>query len=67
MADRFYLSARSRLRNLLNLRAKRCGMFYVNHRWLGGTLTNYKTIKKRIDLLFELEQMETDGTFDVLP
>lgn len=47
--------------------AKRCGMFYVNHRWLGGTLTNYKTIKKRIDLLFELEQMETDGTFDVLP
>jgi small subunit ribosomal protein S2 len=47
--------------------AERCGMFYVNHRWLGGTLTNFQTIRKRIERLHELERMETDGTFDVLP
>jgi small subunit ribosomal protein S2 len=47
--------------------AKRCGMHYVNQRWLGGMLTNYKTIKKRIDLLYQLEKMEEDGTFDALP
>lgn len=42
-------------------------MFYVNERWLGGMLTNYKTIKTRINKLRELERMEEDGTFDVLP
>lgn len=47
--------------------AERCGMFYVNTRWLGGTLTNYQTIRKRIHRLRELEQMEADGTFEVLP
>jgi small subunit ribosomal protein S2 len=47
--------------------AERCGMFYVNQRWLGGTLTNFNTIQKRIARLRELEQMEADGTFDVLP
>lgn len=47
--------------------AKRCEMFYVNHRWLGGTLTNYETIKKSIGRLRELEEMEEDGTFDALP
>lgn len=47
--------------------ATRCGMFYVNQRWLGGTLTNFQTIRKRIDRLHELEKMETDGTFAVLP
>jgi len=47
--------------------AERCGMFYVNQRWLGGTLTNFQTIRKRIERLHELEHMETDGTFDVLP
>ncbi len=47
--------------------AERCGMFYINSRWLGGTLTNFKTIRKRIARLIELEEMEKDGTFDVLP
>lgn len=47
--------------------AERCGMFYVNTRWLGGTLTNYQTIRKRIQRLRELEKMEEDGTFTVLP
>ena len=47
--------------------AERCGMYYVNQRWLGGMLTNFKTIRKRINRLKELETMSTDGTFDVLP
>ncbi|MDK2824137.1 MAG: small subunit ribosomal protein [Clostridia bacterium] len=47
--------------------ALRCGEYYVNERWLGGMLTNYQTIKKRIDRLFELERMEEDGTMSVLP
>jgi len=47
--------------------AERCGMFYVNQRWLGGTLTNFQTIKRRIARLHELKQMEEDGMFEVLP
>ena len=47
--------------------AIKCGMFYVDQRWLGGMLTNFGTIRKRIDRLKELETMEQDGTFDVLP
>jgi small subunit ribosomal protein S2 len=47
--------------------AERCGMFYINQRWLGGTLTNFETIQKRIRRLHELAKMAEDGTFDVLP
>ena len=47
--------------------AEKCGMFYVNERWLGGTLTNFKTIRNRVERLKQLEQMEEDGTFEVLP
>ncbi|GIQ68613.1 30S ribosomal protein S2 [Xylanibacillus composti] len=47
--------------------AERCGMFYINQRWLGGTLTNFETIRKRINRLKELERWAEDGTFDVLP
>ena len=47
--------------------AEKSGMFYVNQRWLGGTLTNFQTIRKRINRLTELENMENDGTFEVLP
>jgi len=46
--------------------ARRCEMYFVNQRWLGGMLTNYKTIRKRVSRLKELEKMEADGTFDVL-
>ena len=47
--------------------AEKCGMFYINERWLGGTLTNFPTIRTRVERLTELERMEEDGTFDVLP
>ena len=47
--------------------AVRAGQYYVNHRWLGGTLTNWKTIQSRIARLKELKKMSEDGTFDVLP
>ena len=47
--------------------ATRCGMYYVNVRWPGGMMTNFKTIKKSISRLNSLEQMQADGTFDLLP
>ena len=47
--------------------AERCGMHYVNARWLGGMLTNFKTIQKRIERLAQLRKMEEDGTFELLP
>ena len=47
--------------------ANRSGMFYVNQRWLGGTLTNFQTIRKRIDRMKKIEKMEEDGTFELLP
>ena len=47
--------------------AERCGMHYVNARWLGGMLTNFKTIRRRINRLAQLRTMEEDGTFDLLP
>lgn len=47
--------------------ALRCNMFFVNERWLGGMLTNFKTIEKRVKRLKELEKMEEEGTFELLP
>lgn len=47
--------------------AERVGMYFVNERWLGGTLTNFKTIRSRIKRMDEIDKMETDGTFDLLP
>lgn len=47
--------------------AKRCGMFYINSRWLGGTLTNFKTIRSRVDRMNKIYQMEKVGEFNLLP
>ncbi|MCI8362040.1 MAG: 30S ribosomal protein S2, partial [Clostridia bacterium] len=47
--------------------AEKSGMYYVNQRWLGGMLTNFETIRKRVERLNELETMQEDGTFDILP
>ena len=47
--------------------AKRCGMFYINNRWLGGTLTNFKTIRSSVEKMKKIEQMEKTGEFDLLP
>ena len=47
--------------------AKRCGMFYINNRWLGGTLTNFKTIRTSVEKMKKIEQMEKTGEFDLLP
>lgn len=47
--------------------AERCGMFYVNERWLGGMLTNFQTIRQRVNRLRDLERMEAEGVFEVLP
>ncbi|RKD34464.1 30S ribosomal protein S2 [Thermohalobacter berrensis] len=62
-----FVGTKKQAQESIEKEAKRCGMHYVNQRWLGGMLTNFKTIKTRIDRLRELEKMEEDGVFDVLP
>ncbi|MBE3562202.1 MAG: 30S ribosomal protein S2 [Hydrogenibacillus schlegelii] len=62
-----FVGTKKQAQETIREEAQRAGMFYVNHRWLGGTLTNFVTIQKRIGRLKELEKMEADGTFDVLP
>ncbi|NLX36992.1 MAG: 30S ribosomal protein S2, partial [Chloroflexi bacterium] len=47
--------------------AQRCGMPYITHRWLGGTLTNFRTIRSRVETMLELEEQRADGTLDRLP
>ncbi len=62
-----FVGTKKQAQDAIKTEAERCGMYYVNERWLGGTLTNFKTIQSRVGRLVELEQMEQDGTFDVLP
>ncbi|SHG93317.1 30S ribosomal protein S2 [Tepidibacter thalassicus] len=62
-----FVGTKKQAQDAIKEEAEKCGMFYVNERWLGGMLTNYKTIKNRIQKLRELEKMEEDGTFEVLP
>ncbi len=62
-----FVGTKKQAQESIRKEAERCGMFYVNNRWLGGMLTNYKTIQSRIDRLKQLERMEEDGTFEVLP
>lgn len=65
--DILMVGTKKQAQESIETEAKRCGMFYVNQRWLGGMLTNFKTIRQRIDRLDELDEMETNGAFDVLP
>ena len=62
-----FVGTKKQAQDAVKSEAERCGMFYVNERWLGGMLTNFKTIQSRINRLKEIEAMESDGTFDVLP
>ncbi len=62
-----FVGTKKQIAECIKEEAERCGMYYINSRWLGGTLTNFKTIRARIARLVELETMEADGTFDVLP
>ena len=62
-----FVGTKKQAQDAIKQEAERCGMYYVNERWLGGMLTNFKTIESRIARLKEIEAMEEDGTFDVLP
>ncbi len=62
-----FVGTKKQAQDSIKSEAERCGMFYVNQRWLGGMLTNFKTIQTRIATLKKYEAMEADGTFDVLP
>ena len=62
-----FVGTKKQAQESIQTEAERCNMFYVNNRWLGGMLTNYKTIKTRIDRLNQIDRMEQNGQFDVLP
>ncbi len=62
-----FVGTKKQAQDSIKEEAERVGMYWVNARWLGGMLTNFKTIKKRIDRLAQLNKMEEDGTFDLLP
>ena len=62
-----FVGTKKQAQDAIKTEAERCGMFYVNERWLGGMLTNFKTIHSRIARLKAIETMAEDGTFDVLP
>ncbi|MCR4840315.1 MAG: 30S ribosomal protein S2 [Lachnospiraceae bacterium] len=62
-----FVGTKKQAQDSIKFEAERCGQFYVNERWLGGMLTNFKTIQSRIKKLKNIEKMKEDGTFDVLP
>ena len=62
-----FVGTKKQAQDAVKTEAERCGMYYVNERWLGGMLTNFKTIQSRIERLHKIETMSEDGTFDVLP
>ena len=62
-----FVGTKKQAQEAVETEAKRSGQFYVSHRWLGGMLTNYKTMRKRVERLKKLELMEEDGTFQRLP
>ena len=62
-----FVGTKKQAQESISSEAERCGMPYVNFRWLGGTLTNFSTINQRVKYLFQLEEMERGGQFTVLP
>ncbi len=62
-----FVGTKKQAQESIESEAKRCGMYYVNNRWLGGMLTNFRTIRTRIDRLNAIDKMEENGSFDVLP
>ncbi|MDO4938669.1 MAG: 30S ribosomal protein S2 [Lachnospiraceae bacterium] len=62
-----FVGTKKQAQDAVKEEAERCGQYYVNERWLGGMLTNFKTIQSRIKRLNKIEEMSQDGTFDVLP
>ena len=62
-----FVGTKKQAQESIESEAKRCNMYYVNHRWLGGMLTNFKTIQTRIKRLNDIDKMEATGQFDVLP
>ena len=62
-----FVGTKKQAQDAIRTEAERCGMYYVNQRWLGGMLTNFKTIQGRINRLKQIETMAEDGTFEVLP
>ena len=65
--DILFVGTKKQAQDSIKEEAERVGMYYVNARWLGGMMTNFKTIKQRIERLNQLRKMEEDGTFDLLP
>ena len=62
-----FVGTKKQAQDAIREEAERTGMYFVNARWLGGMLTNFKTIKKRIDRLYQLKKMAEDGTMELLP
>ncbi len=65
--DILFVGTKKQAQDSIKEEAERVGMYYVNARWLGGMLTNFKTIRKRVERLYQIKKMEEDGTFELLP
>ena len=66
-AEILFVGTKRQVQNIIEKQGKRCGAHYVNHRWLGGTLTNFDTIRDSVNRMIKLERMSKDGTFEQLP
>ena len=62
-----FVGTKKQAQDAIKEEASRCGMYWVNARWLGGMLTNFKTMRGRVERLAQLKKMQEDGTFDMLP
>ncbi len=62
-----FVGTKKQAQEAIREEATRCGMYYVNSRWLGGMMTNFRTMRGRVDRMNQLKQMQEDGTFDMLP